>query len=203
MTTGFRRVCVYCGSRSGDRPSYTEAARQLGTILAARGVELVYGGARVGLMGTVADAALLAGGVVRGVIPTDLFVKEVAHTGLTELIEVSSMHERKARMAELSDAFIALPGGFGTLEEIFEALTWTQIGIHAKPCGLLSVDGYFRHLVDFLEHTVRAGFVSSRNRDHLIVESDPARMLDHLSARDTRSDLAVGWSKLRSPSPDG
>ncbi|MFO1053592.1 MAG: TIGR00730 family Rossman fold protein [Planctomycetota bacterium] len=203
MSSSLRRVCVYCGSRTGEDPAFADAARRLGSEIARRGLELVYGGASVGLMGIVADAVLAGGGAVRGVIPTNLFVKEVAHFGITELIEVSSMHERKARMAELADAFVALPGGFGTLEEIFEALTWTQIGIHRKPCALLDVSGYFAPLLDFLDGTVRAGFVSPRNREHLIAESDPSRLLDLLSTSRSGPDLAVGWSRLRSDGMGG
>ena len=196
LSKPLRRVCVYCGSRVGNEPVYGEAARRLGAELASRGLGLVYGGASVGLMGIVADTVLAAGGEVIGVIPSQLFAHEVAHSGLDELIEVGSMHERKLKMSELADAFIALPGGFGTLEEIFEALTWTQIGIHAKPCGLLDVGGYYGPLLAFLDTTVARGFVSQRNRDHLRTDDDPARLLDALaSAR--AEDLAVEWSRLR------
>jgi len=149
MTTPrpLRRLCVFTGSSAGVRPEYREAARDLGRLLAQRGIGLVYGGARVGLMGAVADAALEAGGVVIGVIPQGLVAKEIAHTGLTELRVVASMHERKAMMADLADGFVALPGGWGTLEEFFEVLTWAQLGLHAKPCGLLNVGGYFDGLL--------------------------------------------------------
>jgi uncharacterized protein (TIGR00730 family) len=189
-----RRVCVYCGSRVGARPEYAAAAQSLGTAIARRGLDLVYGGASVGLMGIVADTVLEAGRRVQGVIPHALFDSEVAHRGVSELIEVGSMHERKARMAELADAFVALPGGFGTLEEIFEALTWTQIGIHAKPCGLLDVAGYFGDLVAFLDRAVEEGFVAARNRDHLVVAGDPGHLLDELARRCGDRDLAVEWT---------
>ncbi|MBI5853493.1 MAG: TIGR00730 family Rossman fold protein [Planctomycetes bacterium] len=195
------RVCVYCGSRTGARPVYAEAARRLARELAARGCDLVYGGASVGLMGVVADTMLAAGRSVTGVLPSALFQTEVAHAGLTRLVEVGSMHERKATMAELSDAFVALPGGFGTLEEIFEALTWTQIGLHAKPCGLLDVDGYFSHLASFLAHTVAEGFVAARNLDHLEIDDDPARLLDAMDGRRGAADLAVDWTRARGGSP--
>src|SRR5579871_639763 len=150
MTT-LRRVCVFCGSSSGLRSSYAEAARRLGWTLAGHKVGLVYGGGKVGLMGTVADAVLERGGEAIGVIPQPLVAREIAHPGLTELRIVSSMHERKALMADLSDAFIALPGGYGTLEEFAEALTWSQLGIHKKPCGLLNVAGYYDNLIAFLD----------------------------------------------------
>ena len=192
--TRARRVCVYCGSRSGNRPAYTEAARALARDLAVRGCDLVYGGASVGLMGVVADAMLAAGREVIGVLPSALFQREVAHRGLTRLVEVDSMHARKAAMAELSDAFIALPGGFGTLEEIFEVLTWTQLGLHAKPCGLLDVEGYFGHLGEFLSHTVAEGFVSRRNLEHLAIDADPSRLLDAMTTREGAADLAVAWT---------
>jgi uncharacterized protein (TIGR00730 family) len=189
-----RRVCVYCGSRVGARPEFAAAAQALGKAIAGRGWDLVYGGASVGLMGIVADSVLEAGRSVHGVIPHALFDREVAHRGISELIEVDSMHERKARMAELADAFVALPGGFGTLEEIFEALTWTQIGIHAKPCGLLNVAGYFDDLAAFLDRTVREGFVAARNREHLVVADDPAVLLGELERCRGRGGLAVEWT---------
>src|ERR1051325_8659898 len=154
-----QRLCVFTGSSSGARAAYAEAARELGTLLARRGIGLVYGGARVGLMGAVADAVLAAGGEAIGVIPQALVAKEVAHTGLTALHVVESMHARKAMMSDLSDGFIALPGGWGTLEELFEVLTWAQLGLHRKPTGLLNVDGYFDGLLAFLTHTVAEAFV--------------------------------------------
>jgi uncharacterized protein (TIGR00730 family) len=146
-----KRICVFAGSSAGVRPEYLRAAADLGTVLAARGIELVYGGARVGMMGAVAGAVLAGGGRVTGVIPQALVEKEVAHDGLTELRVVTSMHQRKALMADLSDAFIALPGGWGTLDEMFEILTWAQLGLHRKPCGLLNVSGYFDRLLAFLD----------------------------------------------------
>src|SRR6187549_1487199 len=155
------RVCVFAGSSSGSRPEYRTAAEDLGRELAARGIELVYGGAHVGLMGGVADAVLAGGGRVTGVIPKALVDKEVAHTGLTDLRIVASMHQRKALMVDLSDAFIALPGGWGTLDEMFEILTWAQLGLHRKPCGLLNVQKYFDRLLAFLDHC-GAGIRSAR-----------------------------------------
>ncbi len=177
-----RRICVYCGSKPGHPASFTATARHLGRVLADRGIGLVYGGASVGLMGAVADAALAAGGEVFGVIPGDLFADEVAHDGLTELHVVSSMHERKARMSELADAFIALPGGFGTIEEVVEAVTWTQLGIHAKPVALLDVDGYYRHLVAFLDRAVDDGLLTPAGRRLLGCDDDPERLVDGLAA---------------------
>lgn len=202
--TLLRRVCVYCGSREGNDPAYVAAARELARTLAERGIGIVYGGASVGLMGAVADAALQAGGEVVGVLPHSLFETEVAHRHLTELIEVDTMHQRKAQMAALSDAFIALPGGLGTLEELFEALTWTQIGIHAKPCGLLNVGGYFDPLLTFLDRTVAEGFVAAANRRHLVVDSTPAALLDRLGAPVDPASLAVEWTAARARlDPDG
>ncbi|MGA1607728.1 MAG: TIGR00730 family Rossman fold protein [Planctomycetota bacterium] len=189
-----RRVCVYCGSRVGEREVFAAAAQRLGKAIAARGFDLVYGGAAVGLMGIVADTVLEHGREVHGVIPHALFDREVAHRGVTELHEVETMHERKAKMAELADAFIALPGGFGTLEEIFEVLTWTQLGIHAKPCGLLDVDGYFGALQEFLDRTVQEGFVAPKNRAHLVVESDADALLTALEERVDAGGLAVPWT---------
>ena len=175
-----RSVCVFSGSTPGARPSYTEAASALGTALAERGTRVVYGGGRVGLMGTVADAALAAGGEVVGVIPQHLVDREVAHSGLSELLVTGSMHERKARMAELSDGFVALPGGLGTLEELAETLTWSQLGLQDKPCGLLDVEGFYRPLLAFLDHTVTEGFVSAENRSLLLAADGPGELLDLL-----------------------
>ncbi|GMU67315.1 MAG: cytokinin riboside 5'-monophosphate phosphoribohydrolase [Acidobacteriota bacterium] len=177
-----RAVAVFCGSRLGARRAYREAAAGFGRVLARRGLTLVYGGGNVGLMGVVADAALAEGGEVIGVIPAFLMDREVGHAGLSRLVRVESMHERKATMAGLSDAFVALPGGLGTLEEIFEVWTWNLLGLHAKPCGLLDVDGYFSPLVDFLDRTVEAEFVSREHRELLAVESDPGVLLDRLAA---------------------
>jgi uncharacterized protein (TIGR00730 family) len=177
-----QRVCVFTGSSSGARPEYREAATDLGRLLAERGIGVVYGGARVGLMGVVADAALAAGGEVVGVIPDALVAKEVAHTGLTDLRVVASMHERKALMSDLADAFVALPGGWGTLEEFFEVLTWAQLGLHRKPCGLLNTLGYFDGLLAFLSHTIDEGFVRSQNAALIAVSATPAELLDRLGS---------------------
>ena len=181
-----RRLCVYCGSRPGVRPAYAEAARALGALLAAEGVGLVTGGGRVGLMGVVADAVLAGGGEATGVIPQALADREVGHDGLTALHVVGSMHERKAAMADLADAFVALPGGLGTLEEIAEVLTWAQLGLHGKPCGLLDVEGYYAPLVAFVDHAVAEGFVGADARAALVVERDPAALLDRLLAAPPR-----------------
>jgi uncharacterized protein (TIGR00730 family) len=163
-------------------PGYREAARELAHEMVARGLDLVYGGGSVGVMGAVADAVLERGGAVTGVIPRSLATKELAHDGLTELIVVGSMHERKAKMAELSDAFVALPGGWGTCEEIFEMLTWAQLGFHAKPCGLLNVAGYYDPLFAFLEHAIAERFVKEEYRPMMIMEDDPGRLIDRFAA---------------------
>ena len=177
----FKRVCVFCGSSPGARPAYLEAAREVGTLLARRGIELVYGGGRFGLMGATADAALSAGGSVIGIIPLSLAQKEVAHQGLTELRIVRSMHERKAQMSDLSDCFLALPGGFGTLEEFFEVLTWAQIGIHGKPCGLLNVNGYYDPLLAFADQTVAERFVRPVHRALILTDTNPVALLDRMA----------------------
>ncbi|MCB1508884.1 MAG: TIGR00730 family Rossman fold protein [Hyphomicrobiaceae bacterium] len=173
-----RSVCVFCGSNPGSDPVYLAAAKDVGTRLAMDGLVLVYGGARVGLMGAVADAALAAGGRVSGVIPKALVDKELAHDGLSELHTVSSMHERKALMADLADAFIALPGGAGTLEELFEVWTWGQLGFHDKPVGLLNVKGFYDGLLGFLDHQSQEGFVKPALRDMLVVEERAGPLLD-------------------------
>ena len=178
-----RRVCVFCGSRPGARPSYAQAARQLGERLAAEGLGLVSGGGRVGLMGVVANAVLEGGGEAVGVIPQALAAREVGHTALTELHVVETMHQRKAMMADLADAFVAMPGGLGTLEEIAEALTWSGLGIHAKPCAVLDVDGYYQPLLAWLDHAVEQGFIAAQARAAVIVESDPDVLVDCLLAR--------------------
>ncbi|MCC5809327.1 MAG: TIGR00730 family Rossman fold protein [Ectothiorhodospiraceae bacterium] len=180
------RICVYCGSRTGVEGTYGEAAKALGTRMAQRGVGLIYGGASVGLMGVIADAALEAGGEVIGVIPQLLVDKEVAHPGLTQLHVVDGMHARKALMAELADGFIAMPGGLGTLEELFEMLTWGQLGMHAKPCGAMNVGGYYDDLVRFLDQSVSAGFVRPEHRALLTVEDEPDAMLTALERKMTR-----------------
>jgi uncharacterized protein (TIGR00730 family) len=173
-----RSICVFCGSSLGGRPAYRAAARQLGAVLASRRLRLVYGGARVGLMREVADAAMEAGGEVTGVIPEALRAREVAHTGLSDLRIVGSMHERKALMADLSDGFLAIPGGAGTLEEFFEVWTWAQLGIHHKPCGLLNVAGYFDGLLSFLDQAVGEQFLRREHRAMVLVDDDPERLLD-------------------------
>jgi uncharacterized protein (TIGR00730 family) len=172
------RICVFSGSSNGRRPAYRTAATLLGQTLVSRGYELVYGGARVGLMGAVADAVLADGGHVIGVIPQALVEREVAHTGLPDLRVVSSMHERKALMSELSDGFIALPGGWGTIEELFEVLTWGQLGLHRKPCGLLNVEGYYDPLMAFLRHGFDEQFVRTAFERMLLVSDSPAALLD-------------------------
>jgi uncharacterized protein (TIGR00730 family) len=175
-----RSLCVYCGSNDGSDPAFAAATRELARRLAERRVRVVYGGGAVGLMGSLADAALAAGGTVIGVIPQALMDREVGHRGLTELRVVGSMHERKALMAELSDAFVALPGGIGTLEELIEAYTWSQLGIHAKPLGVLNVNGYYDALAAFLDHAVRSRFLRPEHRAVLAVESDVDALLDRL-----------------------
>jgi uncharacterized protein (TIGR00730 family) len=174
------RVCVFCGSSPGASPVYAEAARGLGPLLVERGLGLVYGGGRVGLMGTVADAVLAAGGEVIGVIPYALEAREVAHTGLTELRVVDTMHDRKALMSELADGFIALPGGIGTLDEWFEIWTWAQLGLHRKPCGILNVAGYYDPLLAFLDRSVEERFLREVHRAMVLVDDDPARLLDRM-----------------------
>lgn len=175
-------ICVYCGSNPGKSPEYIEAAHILGWELVQRGLGLVYGGAGIGVMGAVADAVLEAGGNAVGVIPHSLATREVAHSGLNELFVVESMHERKARMAELSAGFIALPGGWGTIEEIFEVLTWAQLGFHDKPCGLLNVKGYYDHPGAFLEHAMLERFVREEYRPMMMIESQPAVLLDRFAS---------------------
>ncbi len=183
-----KRLCVFCGSSSGSSPAYREAAERLGRILLERGIGLVYGGGDVGLMGVLADTVLASGGEVIGVITRFLVEREVAHRGLTELRIVESMHERKAVMTEWSDAFVALPGGLGTMDEAFEALTWKQLDLHRKPVGLLNVRGYYDHLVRQLDHFVVEGFLSATNRELLIVDDDPARLLERIDEH--RSEAA-------------
>lgn len=188
-------VCVFCGSQPGARPDYVEAARELGGLLARRGLRLIYGGGHVGLMGAVADAALGAGGQVVGVIPEHLMQPEVAHQGLTELLVVDSMHTRKREMAARADAFVVLPGGYGTFEEMFEMVTWLQLQLHSKPIGLLNVEGYYDALLDFLRHAAAEGFIRPQHWDLLIVESRPELLLERLRlhlpgvARPGREDL--------------
>ncbi|WP_243370268.1 TIGR00730 family Rossman fold protein [Microvirga solisilvae] len=176
------RLCVFCGSSAGQDPVYMETARLLGEALAKNGIELVYGGASVGLMGAVADAVLAHGGHVIGVMPQALVDKEIAHTGLSDLRVVGSMHERKALMAELSDGFIALPGGLGTFEELFEVWTWAQLGYHKKPCALLNVAGFYDKLAGFLDDVVERGFVKPIHRAMLIVRDEPEALIDAIKA---------------------
>ncbi len=171
-------VCVFAGSSAGARPEYAAAARRLGALMAERGHRLVYGGGSVGLMGTLADAVLAAGGRVTGVIPDFLATREIAHAGLSELLVVGSIHARKALMAERADAFLAIPGGLGTLDELFEMLTWAQLGLHQKPCALLNIGGYFDDVIRFLDRAVEEGFVSQRHRARILVDEDAATLLD-------------------------
>jgi uncharacterized protein (TIGR00730 family) len=186
-----KNICVFCGSSFGRKPAYARAARQLGAALASRGIGLVYGGGSIGLMGAVADAALEAGAPVVGVIPRALARREIAHHGLTRLEVVPSMHARKARMARLSDAFVAMPGGIGTLEELFEVLTWGYLGIHAKPTGLLDVGGYWKPLVRLLDHAVEEGFLRPEHRRLVVIDRSPDRLLARLLAH--RVPAATRW----------
>jgi uncharacterized protein (TIGR00730 family) len=182
MPHHFNRICVFCGTNAGSRPDYSAAARELGALLADEGIELVYGGASVGIMGELADSVQEHGGHVTGIIPQQLIQKEEAHRGIPDLIVVASMHQRKSQMADMSDGFIALPGGIGTLEGFFEILTWGQLGIHSKPCGVLNVAGYFDGLTGFLDHAVKEGFLTEGHRATIIVESDARRLLDKMGA---------------------
>ena len=175
------RLCVFCGSNFGIRDVYRSATEAFGTLLAQRQIELVYGGAHVGLMGALADSVLAHGGRVIGVIPEALQARELAHSGLTALHVVPSMHERKALMASLSDGFVALPGGIGTLEELFEVWTWAQLGLHHKPCALLDIEGFYSGLAAFLDHVVAQGFLKPQQRQGLILESDASRLLARLA----------------------
>lgn len=190
-----KRVCVYAGSNPGNDPAYEQAAIQLGIKLAEKGLELVYGGSSVGLMGRIANSVLNQGGGAIGVMPEGLFRGEVVHTGLTQLYEVNGMHERKAKMMELSDAFIALPGGYGTLEEVFEVVSWGQLGIHSKPLGLLNIKGYYQPLVDMVGNGVKAGFIPAAQSRLLIVEEDPDILLDRLASYEPPEGVNK-WSEL-------
>lgn len=178
-----RRLCIFCGSSSGTRPVHEQTVQHVGRLLAVRGIELVYGGGNVGLMGALANACLKSGGRVIGVIPQSLVDKEVAHSGLTQLRVVGSMHERKFLMAALSDAFMALPGGYGTWEELFEMLTWSQLKIHRKACALLNVDGYYDPLLQMADKAVEEGFLRGANRDLLLADTDAERLLDRVCKR--------------------
>jgi uncharacterized protein (TIGR00730 family) len=186
-----RRICVFCGSSPGTHPDYARVAREVGTRLAKESIGIVYGGARTGLMGELADAALRAGGHVIGIIPEHLQAREVAHTGLSELRVVRTMHERKAAMADLADGFIALPGGIGTLEEFFEVATWSQLGIHAKPTALLNVRGYYDLVERFLAHAVEEGFLRVEHRALITIADDLSALLDAL--RSFRPPPAEKW----------
>lgn len=189
-------VCVFCGSRPGADPAFQAAAAELGTTIAQRGLTLVYGGARVGLMGTLANAALAAGGRVVGVIPKGLVSKEIAHDGLTELFLTESMHDRKNRMLSISDAFVSIPGGFGTYDELFEVLTLAQIGFHDKPQGLLNVNGFFDPLVTLIDHTIERGLAATQHRELLVVETTVATLLDRLASW-TPPALGDKWTDRR------
>lgn len=186
-----KRLCVYCGSSFGNHSNYTEAARSLARVLVKNDIEVVYGGASVGTMGVLADTVLAEGGHVIGIIPQALVDKEVARTGLSELHVVKSMHERKTLMAELSDGFIALPGGLGTLEEVFEILTWGLLGLHQKPCGLLNIRDYYRGLITFLDHAVSEKFIMEVHRAMLLVEEEPERLLERFARY--QPPAAVRW----------
>jgi uncharacterized protein (TIGR00730 family) len=175
-----KHICVFCGASPGARPQYREATAQLARILAAEDIGVVYGGGGVGLMGALADAVLAEGGEITGVIPRSLVDREIAHRDVTDMRVVGSMHERKALMAELADAFVALPGGIGTLEELFEVYTWAQLGLHQKPCALLNVEGYFDGVADFLSHAVAERFLRQETRELLMIESDPATLIERL-----------------------
>ena len=177
-----KRICVFCGSQSGRDARYATAARAVGTLLAERGIGVVFGGGHVGMMGALADAALGAGGEVVGVIPEGLMRRELAYEELTELIVTSSMHERKQRMADLSDGFMALPGGFGTFEEFCEIVTWAQLGVHRKPCGLLNVGGYYDRMLSMFDHARDEGFLQPMHRNLVLDEADPAALLAKMQA---------------------
>jgi uncharacterized protein (TIGR00730 family) len=181
MSQPILRVCVFCGSSLGNRAAYREAAGALGACLIERGYSLVYGGAHVGLMGLIADSMLAAGAEVIGVIPRQLQEKEIAHSGLSRLHIVETMHERKALMADLADAFIALPGAYGTLDELFEIITWAQLGIHRKPIGILNTDGYYDYLLAFLDNCVANGLLKQSNRELFLVDVEPRRLLDRMA----------------------
>ncbi|MDP1692758.1 MAG: TIGR00730 family Rossman fold protein [Burkholderiaceae bacterium] len=189
-------VAVYCGSRFGDRPAYTQTARTVGRLIAEAGGSVVYGGGRVGLMGTVADAALAAGGRVVGMIPQALMDREVGHAGLSELHVVQTMHERKQLMAERADAFMALPGGIGTLEEIYEVWSWQQLGYHDKPVALLNVEGYYDALLEFMRVSHERGFVSAPQYHALLVDDDPARLLARVGEAAAKATARDDYSKI-------
>lgn len=192
-----KRVCVFCGSSSGARPEYPQAAQQLGLTLARQKIELIYGGGRLGLMGQLAQTVLAAGGKVIGVIPQQLVERELAFTDVSDLRVVGSMHERKALMADLADGFIALPGGLGTIEEMFEALTWAQLGMHSKPCGLIDVAGYYRPLVNFMDHALAEQFIEPEHRAMLLIETDPERLLQRFQEYQPPTVDKAKWALSR------
>ena len=194
-----RRVCVFCGASSGRLPEYAEAARAFGAAAAARGLGIVYGGGRVGLMAAVADAALAGGGDVIGVIPQELVDRELAHGGLTELHVVDSLHVRKALMAQLSDGFVALPGGFGTLDELLEQLTWSQLGLHEKPVGLYDVEEYWRPLIALARHAADEGFVRESDLGAIAVGTEPEGLLDRLERMTREARPRPKWSRPPAP----
>ena len=196
MTQPGFSVCVYCGSRHGARASYAAAAEAIGHSIGVKGWQLVYGGGKVGLMGVVADAALAAGGRVVGVIPRSLQALEVGHTGLSELHVVDTMHQRKQMMAERANAFVALPGGIGTLEELYEVWTWRQLRYHDLPIGLLNVDGYYDQLLAFMDHSVNEGFLSATQRDAVLVDTDPVSLLARLSTKTAQDGKTEDFSKV-------
>jgi uncharacterized protein (TIGR00730 family) len=186
-----KRLCVFSGSRLGSQPDFAEAAKNLARALVKRHIEVVYGGTSIGTMGVLANAVLAAGGHVIGIIPQAIVDREMVHRGLSDLRVVASMHERKTLMAELSDGFIALPGGLGTLDEVFEILTWGQLGLHQKPCGLLNIREYYRGLIDFLDHALAERFITDVHRAMLLVEDEPERLLDHFERY--RAPAVVRW----------
>jgi uncharacterized protein (TIGR00730 family) len=198
-SSNLRRICVFCGSSDGANPEYLQQAVNLGRAIAANGMGLVYGGASIGLMGALADAALAGGGEVIGVIPEALAAHEIAHNSLSELHIVGSMHERKARMASLADAFIALPGGYGTLDEFLEILTWAQLGIHSKPCVMVNTAGYYDGLLRFLDHAVSEDFLRSHNRELILLAEDATHALKLI--RESPQPRAIPDSIQRSPLP--
>ncbi|MDP6925172.1 MAG: TIGR00730 family Rossman fold protein [Candidatus Scalindua sp.] len=191
-----KRLCVYCGSSSGRQPDYVQVARQLARAMVNRDIDLVYGGASVGIMGEIANAVLEEGGDVIGIIPKGLFRKEVAHTGITELREVDSMHDRKLLMADLSDGFIALPGGLGTIEEIFEIITWSQLGLHRKPCGLLNACQYYDKLIGFLDHAVSEQFIKATHHSTILVDECPEALLEKFEVY--KAPDAIKWIDRKS-----
>jgi uncharacterized protein (TIGR00730 family) len=188
-----KRLAVYCGSAAGSRPEFADATRATAAAMLSRGVDLVYGGGRLGLMGLIADSVLAGGGRVYGVIPKALVNLEVAHTGITELHTVETMHERKAKMTDLADAFLALPGGVGTLDELFEAWSWNALGYHAKPFCLLNVDGFWDGMITFIDHATESGFLSAKRREQLLVASTPEEALDLLDEAAAAATQGMVW----------